>query len=96
MANAARVAAVKKRLAELRPEVEMRRQLNFNIQRERQRRTYAANAQNLYDRYENATLISPHMDALRLVPLNAHKAQLKNLLVGAGSYRDPRLPLPAY
>ena len=96
MTSVARIAAVRKRLAELRPEVEMRRQLNFNIQRERQRRTWAANAQNLFDRYENATLISPHMDGLRLTGINEHKGRLKALLVGAGSFRDPRLPLPAY
>ena len=96
MKNAARTAAIKKRLAEQRPEVEMRRQLNFNIQRERQRRTWAANAQNLYDRYENATLISPHMDGLRLANLNQHKGQLRTLLAEAGAFRDPRLPLPAY
>ena len=64
--GAARTAAIKKRLAELRHAVEMRRQLNFNIARERQRRTWATNAQNLYDRYENATMISPHMDGLRM------------------------------
>ena len=50
--GAARTAAIKKRLAELRPEVEMRRQLNFNIARERQRRAWAANAQNLHDRFD--------------------------------------------
>ena len=74
----------------------MRRQINFNIQRERQRRTSAANAQNLYDRYENATLISPHTDGLRLAKLNEHKNQLRALLVHAGAFKDPRLPLPAY
>ncbi len=92
----ARIANVRKRLAELRPEVEMRRQLNFHIQRERQRRTWAANAQNLFDRYENATLISPHMDGLRLTGINQHKDRLKALLAEAGSFKDPRLPLPAY
>ena len=92
----ARVAAIKKRLAEQRPEVEMRRQVNRAIQRERQRRTFAANAQNLYDRYENATLISPHMDGLRLANLNQHKGQLRTLLQEAGAFKDPRLPLPAY
>ena len=94
--NAARRTAIKKRLAELRPEVELRRQVNFNLQRERQRRTFAANAQNLYDRYENAIMMNPNMDGLRLVPLNQHKAQLKTLLSEAGAFRDPRLPLPAY
>ena len=94
--NASRVAAIKKRLAEQRPEVQMRRQLIFNIQRERQRRTWAANAQNLYDRYENATLISPHMDGLRLANIQQHKGQLRTLLAEAGAFRDPRLPLPAY
>ena len=94
--GAARTAAIKKRLAELRPEVEMRRQLNFNIARERQRRTWAANAQNLYDRYENATLISPHMAGLRLAGVQQHKNQLRTLLQSANSFKDPRLPLPAY
>ncbi len=96
MGGAARTAAIKKRLAEMRPEIEMRRQLNFNIQRERQRRTFAANAQNLYDRYENATLISPHMDGLRLAKLSQHKNQLRAMLGQAGAFKDPRLPLPAY
>ena len=50
MKNTSRAAQIKKRLAEMRPEVELRRQMNYNIQRERQRRTFAANAQNLYDR----------------------------------------------
>ena len=58
MKNAARTAQIKKRLAEMRPEIELRRQLNYNIQRERQRRTFAANAQNLYDRYDN-TRVAP-------------------------------------
>ena len=57
MKNAARTAQIKKRLAEMRLEVELRRQLNHTLQRERQWRTFAANAQNLYDRYDNATLI---------------------------------------
>ena len=96
MGGAARTAAIKKRLAELRPEVEMRRQINYNIQRERQRRTFAANAQNLYDRYENATLTSPHLDGLRLLDVNQHKRHLRTLLTQAGAFRDPRLPLPAY
>ena len=94
--KAARRTAIKKRLAELRPEVELRRQVNYNLQRERQRRTFAANAQNLYDRYENAVLSNPHMDGLRLLRLNQHKAQLKTLLSEAGAVKDPRLPLPAY
>ena len=94
--KAARRTAIKKRLAELRPEVELRRQVNFNLQRERQRRTFAANAQNLYDRYENAVMSTPQMDGLRLLRLNAHKAQLKTLLSEAGAFKDPRLPLPAY
>ena len=96
MGGASRTAAIKKRLAEQRPEVELRRQLNHAINRERQRRTFAANAQNLHDRYENATLISPHMDGLRMANVQAHKAQLRALLAEAGSFRDPRLPLPAY
>ena len=96
MKNASRAQQIKKRLAELRPEVEMRRQLNYNIQRERQRRTFAANAQNLYDRYENATLISPHMDGLRLAGLQQHKSQLKTMLTQANTFKDPRLPLPTY
>ena len=91
---AARAAAIKKRLAETRPEIELRRQINYNVQRERARRTFAANAQALYDRYENATMVSPHLDGLRDV--NRHKSQLKALLSDAKSFRDPRLPLPAY
>ena len=94
--KAARRTAIKKRLAELRPEVELRRQVNYNLQRERQRRTFAANAQNLYDSYENAVMSNPHMDGLRLVRLNQHKGQLKTLLSEAGAFKDPRLPLPAY
>ena len=96
MKNASRAQQIKKRLAELRPEVEMRRQLNYNIQRERQRRTFAANAQNLYDRYDNEMLISPHMDRLRMVNVKRHKNQLKLLLDRANSFKDPRMPLPAY
>ena len=72
-----RAAQIKKRLAELRPEVEMRRQVNYNIQRERQRRTWAANAQNLYDRYENALQVSPHMDGLEMRGVRNHKRRLK-------------------
>ena len=94
--GAARTAAIRKRLAELRPEVEMRRQLNFNIARERQRRTFAANAQNLHDRYETAMLISPHMNDLRMARVGEHKRQLRKLLEDAKSFRDPALPLPAY
>ncbi len=94
--GAARTAAIKKRLAELRPEVEMRRQLNFNIARERQRRTWATNAQNLYDRYENATMISPHMDGLRMAGVQRHKNELRTLLTQANSFRHPLWPLPAY
>ena len=96
MTNASRAAQIKKRLAELRPEVETRRQINFNIQRERARRTFAANAQNLYDRYENATQISPQMDGLRLAGVKSHKRHLKFLLTQANSFRNPYLPLPAY
>ena len=96
MKNTARKVQIRKRLAELRPEVEMRRQVNYNLQRERQRRTMAANAQNLYDRYENATLISPHMDGLRLAGLQQHKSQLRSMLEQANAFRDPRLPLPVY
>ena len=96
MKNASRTAQIKKRLAELRPEVEMRRQLNYNIQRERQRRTFAANAQNLYDRYENATLISPHIDGLRLGGLQRRKNQLRALLTEANAFRDALLGLPRY
>ena len=91
-----RKVQIRKRLAELRPEVEMRRQVNYNLQRERQRRTMAANAQNLYDRYENATLISPHMDGLRLAGIQQHKSQLRSMLEQANAFRDPRLPLPVY
>ena len=96
MKDASRAAQIKKRLAQLRPEVEMRRQINYNIQRERQRRTFAANAQNLYDRYENVTQISPHMDDLRLAGVRNHKRQLKFLLTQANAFRNPYLPLPAY
>ena len=96
MKNAARKVQIRKRLAEMRPEVEMRRQLNYNLQRERQRRTMAANAQNLYDRYDNATLISPHMDGLRLAGVQQHKSQLRTMIDQANAFRDPRLPLPNY
>ena len=96
MTNASRAAQIKKRLAELRPEVETRRQINYNIQRERQRRTWAANAQNLYDRYENAMQISPQMDDIRFLGLKSHKKHLKFLLTQANSFRNPHLPLPAY
>ena len=96
MKDASRAAQIKKRLAELRPEVTLRRQVNFNLQRERQRRTFAANAQNLYDRYDNATLVSPHMDGLRMANVKRHKNTLKLLLNFANAFKDPRLPLPAY
>ena len=96
MKNTARKVQIRKRLAEMRPEVEMRRQLNYNLQRGRQRRTMAANAQNLYDRYENATLISPHRDGLRLAGIQQHKSQLRSMLEQANAFRDPRLPLPVY
>ena len=96
MKDASRAAQIKKRLAQLRPEVEMRRQINYNIQRERQRRTFAANAQNLYDRYENVTQISPHMDDLRLAGVRNHKRQLKFLLTQANAFKNPYLPLPPY
>ena len=96
MKDASRAAQIKKRLAELRPEVEMRRQINYNIQRERQRRTWAANAQNRYDRYENATQISPHMDDLIQRSLRNHKTHLKFLLTQANAFKNPYLPLPPY
>ena len=82
--KAARRTAIKKRLAELRPEVELRRQVNYNLQRERQRRTFAANAQNLYDRYENAVMMNPNMDGLRLLRLNQHKEKTEDPPVRGG------------
>ena len=57
---------------------------------------WAANAQNLYDRYEHATLISPHLHNLRMAGVYEHKRQLRRLLDQANSFKDPALPLPAY
>ncbi len=87
---------VRQRLAQQRPEVEARRQVNWNTARERQRRTLAANAQALHDRYESDITTSPHMDGLRLASVAGHKDQLRRLLSEMNSFQDPRMGLPAY
>ena len=87
---------VRKRLAEQAPEVETRRRARLLIQRERRRRTLAANAQALHDRYVPDIAVSPHMDGLRLASVKAHKDQLRALLTEMSAFEDPRMGLPAY
>ena len=89
------IKSVRKRLKELAPEVIARREINYNIQRERRRRTLASNAQALHDSYLSAISKSPHMDGLRAGGITAHVHDLKNLLRGWHDFRDPLMGLPA-
>ena len=73
------IKSVRKRLKEMAPEVIARREINYNIQRERRRRTLASNAQALHDSYLSAISKSPHMDGLRAGGITAHVHDLKNL-----------------
>ena len=91
-----KVKSIRKRLAEQAPEVIQKRETNFNIQRERRRRTLAANAQAIHDGYLGAIQKNPLMDGLRLVAVTRHKDQLRNLLTEMNSFQDPRVGLPPY
>ena len=71
------IKSVRKRLKEMAPEVIARREINYNIQRERRRRTLASNAQALHDSYLSAISKSPHMDGLRAGGITAHVHDLK-------------------
>ena len=88
--------SVRQRLKEQAPEVIARREINHNIQRERKRRTLAANTQAVHDRYVGDIQKNPHMDGLRLQSVNRHKAQLRTLLTEMNAFQDPRMGLPAY
>ena len=90
------MGSVRKRLAAQAPEVILRRDINYNIQRERRRRTLAANAQAVHDRYVGDLQKSPHMDAVRLLGVGQHKQHLKTLLQEMNAFQDPRLGLPPY
>ena len=87
------IKSVRKRLREMAPEVIARREINYNIQRERRRRTLASNAQALHDSYLSAISKSPHMDGLRAITQHVH--DLKNLLRGMHDFRDPLMGLSA-
>ena len=83
---------IRKRLREQAPEVIARRETNFNIVRERQRRTLANNAQALHDRYVGDLTTGPRMDGIT----RAHKARLQHLLTEMNAFQDPRVGLPPY
>ena len=89
------IKGVRKRLKELAPEVVARREINYNIQRERRRRTLASNAQALHDSYLSAISKSPHMDGLRAAGITRHVMDLKHLLTGMHDFREPLMGLPA-
>ena len=88
--------SIRKRLAQQAPEVEVRRRARYLVQRERQRRTLAANAQALHDRYVGDIARWPQMDGLRLASVDAHKNQLRALLTEMHAFEDPRMGLSAY
>ena len=85
-----------KTLAMQRPAMEEAREKNWNVMRERQRRTVAANAQALHDRYQNEIMLAPPWDGLRLVNTTKHRNELADLLRGMNAFQDPRMPLPSY
>ena len=85
-----------KTLAMQRPAMEDAREKNWNVMRERQRRTVAANAQALHDRYQNEIMLAPPWDGLRLVNTTKHRNELADLLRGMNAFQDPRMPLPSY
>ena len=66
-----------KTLAMQRPAIEDVRERNFNVTRERQRRTFAANAQALHDRYQGEISMAPPWDGLRLMNTTRHKNELR-------------------
>ena len=83
-------------VAEKRLEIILKREANHAIGREMQRRTMTANAQSLYDRYTHLTMTSPHLTGELRGSVQAHKAQLKKMLMDAGTFRDPRMGVSAY
>ena len=85
---------VRQRLAQQRPELEARRQVNWNTMRERQRRSLAHNLQSLHDRYLTEGHVKSHMDTLR--PGRDHIREVRALLEGMNAYTDPWGGLPAY
>ena len=85
-----------KTLAMQRPAMEEAREKNWNVMRGRQRRTVAANAQALHDRYQNEIMLAPPWDGLRLVNTTKHRNELADLLKGMNAFQDPRMPLPSY
>ena len=87
---------IRKRLAQQRPEIEAKREVNWNVMRERQKRTLAANAQALHDRYIGDLLVSPHLDGVRGVGVRQHKDQLRKLLTDMNAFTDPWGGLPPY
>ena len=91
-----RVKEVRKRLRENRPEVIAKREINYNIQREMQRRTLASNAQSLHDRYVGEIQNNPMLAGLRLAGVQKHKNQLQSLLSEMNSFQDPRMGIPPY
>ena len=85
-----------KTLAMQRPAIEDVRERNFNVTRERQRRTFAANAQALHDRYQGEISMAPPWDGLRLMNTTKHKNEVRKLLTEMNAFQDPRMSLPAY
>ena len=89
-----RKPTIRKRLAQQRPEIEAKREVNWNVMRERQRRTLAANAQAMHDRYEQDLRVSPHMDGLRGAGVRQHRDQLRKMLTDMNAFTDPWGGLP--
>ena len=87
---------IRKRLKEQAPEVIARRETNFNVQRKRQRRTFAANAQAVHDRYVGDLQAGPRMDGVSMLGVGQHKFRLRKLLTEMNAYQDPRMGLPPY
>ena len=87
---------IRQRLKEQAAEVIARRETNFNIQRERQRRTLANNAQAVHDTYVGDLNTGPRMDGVSFLNVRAHKARLHRLLTEMNAFQDPRVGLPPY
>ena len=90
------IKSVRKRLREQAPEVIVRREVNHAIQRERQRRTLASNAQALHGRYVGDIQKGPHMDGVRMFRVNRHKEHLRELLTNMNAFQDPIHGIPPY
>ena len=78
------------------PEVIARREINYNIQRERRRRTLASNAQALHDSYISGLQANPMLAGVRQMKVIRHKEHLRGLLSDMNAFQDPQYGLPAY